>query len=82
MAQGASVSLRTRQDRATVFRWLSAHDSFRDQYARAHEAQADAIFDEILDIADTPQVGERQKLDKDGNVFELTKGDMIEHRPL
>lgn len=40
--------------RATVFRWLAdeRYTSFRDRYARAREAQADAIFDEILDIAD------------------------------
>lgn len=39
-------------NKATVFRWLRSHDSFRDQYARAREAQADAMVDEILDIAD------------------------------
>lgn len=39
-------------DKATVLRWLAANEEFRDQYARAREAQADAIFDEILDIAD------------------------------
>lgn len=38
--------------RSTVFRWLAANEAFRSQYARAREAQADAIFDEILDIAD------------------------------
>ena len=39
-------------DKATVFRWLAAHEAFRDQYVRARETQADTIFDEILDIAD------------------------------
>ena len=43
--------------RATVFRWLGAHEEFRDQYARAREAQADAIADECLHIADEPLVG-------------------------
>lgn len=38
--------------KATVFRWLQKHESFRDQYTRARESQADALFDEILDIAD------------------------------
>jgi hypothetical protein len=39
---------------STVFRWLAddRYASFRERYARAREAQADAIFDEILDIAD------------------------------
>ena len=36
----------------TVCRWLSEDRAFAEQYARAREAQADAIFDEILDIAD------------------------------
>ena len=29
---------------ATVFKWLAAQPSFVEQYARAREAQADAIF--------------------------------------
>ncbi len=68
--------------KATVFRWLSSHDEFRDQYARAREAQADVLFDEILDIANTPIEGTKTKLDKDGEVVEIFKGDMIEHRRL
>lgn len=39
-------------DKATVFRWLATHETFRDQYARAREAQADALLEEILTIAD------------------------------
>lgn len=38
--------------KAAVFRWLATNPEFRDQYARAREAQADALADEILDIAD------------------------------
>ncbi|SCB16478.1 hypothetical protein [Rhizobium hainanense] len=68
--------------RATVFRWLGAHADFRDSYARAREAQADALFDEILDIANTPITGEKTKVDKNGNVIEMTKADMIDHRRL
>jgi hypothetical protein len=37
---------------ATVFRWLAAQEEFREQYARAREAQADTLADEIIDIAD------------------------------
>lgn len=38
----------------TVFRWLMhpARDDFRERYARAREVQAEALFDETLDIAD------------------------------
>jgi hypothetical protein len=47
-------------DKATVFRWLGAthedgtykYPSFRDQYARAKQEAADAMAEEILDIAD------------------------------
>src|SRR5688572_25127505 len=68
-------------DKATVFRWLAAHEEFRDQYARARETQADSLFDDILTIADTPVVGEKRKTLPDGKV-EVSTGDMIEHRRL
>lgn len=64
-----------------VFRWLASDEAFRERYARAREVQADALFDEILVIADTPVLGEKTKTDKDGNT-EVTTGDMIEHRRL
>lgn len=38
--------------KATVFRWLRENEDFQDQYARAREEQADAIFEDILEIAD------------------------------
>lgn len=37
---------------ATVFRWLANNKSFSDQYARAREEQAEALADEIVQIAD------------------------------
>jgi len=36
----------------TVFRWLRDQADFREQYARARDDQAEAIFDEMLEIAD------------------------------
>ncbi len=36
----------------SVHRWLNENDNFRQQYAHAREAQADHLFDEILDITD------------------------------
>lgn len=68
--------------KTSVFRWLKDNDAFRDQYARARDAQADTLFDEILDIANKPMIGKKTKLDADGKVIEMTKGDMIEHRRL
>lgn len=52
-------------NKSTVFKWLSIHKSFADQYARAREAQAETMADEILSIADN---GENDTyLDEDGN---------------
>lgn len=36
----------------TVFLWLSKHEEFSKRYTRAREAQADAMLEEILTIAD------------------------------
>ncbi|HDR9164856.1 TPA: terminase small subunit protein [Burkholderia vietnamiensis] len=56
LAGGESLRAICRDDgmpsTSMVFRWLSEFSSFRDRYARAREAQADALFDEILEIAD------------------------------
>lgn len=38
--------------KSTVFKWLAAVTAFADQYARAREAQADSLADDILDISD------------------------------
>lgn len=46
--------------KAQVFKWLSLsneelwRDDFRDQYARAKQESADAMADELLDIAEEP----------------------------
>ena len=37
---------------STVFKWLGQQPTFAENYTRAREAQADAIVDDILDIAD------------------------------
>lgn len=56
MSGGKSLVSYCAQDgkpaRSTVFRWLGLHRDFSDSYSRAREAQADAIFDDCLDIAD------------------------------
>ncbi len=53
-------------DKATVLRWLAdkAKFEFRDQYAHARDMQADALFDEALEIAD--DVSGDWSTDKDG----------------
>ena len=39
-------------NKATVFKWLRTNEEFNDQYVKAKEESADAMTDEILDIAD------------------------------
>lgn len=37
---------------STVFKWIREHDEFSKQYTKAKEESADALVEEILDIAD------------------------------
>ncbi len=56
IAEGNSLRSICRMDempeKTTVFRLLAKHEEFRNQYACAREAQADAMAEEILEIAD------------------------------
>lgn len=56
LASGESLNKicndRDMPDYKTIMRWLAVNESFRQKYADAREAQADAIFDECLCIAD------------------------------
>lgn len=54
--------------RATVFRWLAHKDNqmFRDQYAFAREEQAEALVDEMLDIADDARNDWMEKIAPNG----------------
>ena len=42
----------TMPDRRTVLRWLDTHPDFAAKYARAREAQGDAMDEKILAVAD------------------------------
>ena len=66
---------------AAIKEWLQQEPELVAQYARAKEDQADLVFEEILQIADTPQIGVKTKIDDTGK-SEETRGDMIEHRRL
>jgi hypothetical protein len=54
--------------KSTVFAWLSdqEHSGFRTKYAHAREAQADSIFDEMLDIADDGRNDWMERQNSDG----------------
>src|SRR6185369_9707606 len=64
----------------TVMTWLARDKEFQQQYTRARESWADAEFENLMHIADTPIEGEKTKETADG--IEIMRGDMIEHRRL
>lgn len=74
------VKLPGMPDRVTVYRWLAGNREFCNQYARAREEQADLLADEIIQIADTPMIGERVTVGKDG--VTTVQEDMTAHRRL
>jgi hypothetical protein len=57
MILGESLRAICRDDgmptRLTVVHWMGAHPEFLSQYTRARTLQADALAEEVLDIADT-----------------------------
>ena len=53
---------------STVFRWLTLHKDFSEQYARAREIQADLLFDDVLDIADDGTNDWMQRANADGTL--------------
>jgi terminase small subunit-like protein len=73
LAEG--ISLRTvclaedMPDKSTVFRWLRTNQVFCDQYARAKEEAADALVEDILDIADDGANDWMEQLDKEGKAI-------------
>ncbi len=64
----------------TVYDWMDADKAFAARIARARELGEDAIAQEALMIADTPLLGERSKVGKDG--IEVWSEDMLGHRKL
>jgi hypothetical protein len=65
----------------TLYKWLDADEEKALQYARACEERADYIFDEIIEIADTPVEGKVIETDDNGRTKEKV-GDMLGHRKL
>ena len=61
IADGRSLREICRRDdmpsTSTVCKWLAEQQLFSEQYARAREAQADTLFDDVLAIADQYDTG-------------------------
>lgn len=56
-------------DKASVFRWMRTHQEFCDQYTRAKQASADAMIEDMLDIADDGANDWMEKLNADGEII-------------
>lgn len=50
----------------TVLRWIARHDEFRTQYAKAKLEGAEAIAEELFDIADDGSNDWMERFDKEG----------------
>lgn len=50
----------------TVYKWISDYPEFLNQYTRAKEESAEALAEDMLDIADESPIA--VETDKDGNV--------------
>ena len=53
----------------TIFSWIRLYPEFLKQYEKAKEDQADAMVEEMLDIADDGTNDWMENLDKDGSVI-------------
>lgn len=69
-------------DESSVRAWaLDNVNGFAPQYTRAREIGYDKLAEELLEISDTPQLGEIRTVKPDG-AEEVKVADMIEHRRL
>jgi hypothetical protein len=64
----------------TVYDWIEADPDLAARIARARDIGADAIAEEALSIADTPQAGVITTVDEDGT--KTVTEDMLGHRKL
>lgn len=73
LAEGESLRSVCRDDgmpcKKTVLRWISRIPEFRAQYVHAKEEGAEAIAEELFDIADDGSNDWMEKLDKDGEAI-------------
>ena len=64
----------------TFYKWLVASEELQKLYNYARNVRSDVLFEEIVEIADTPEDGVKLKVTANG--VEEMHGDMTEHRKL
>lgn len=81
MAEGESLRAICRLDHmpsiGAVLRWISEDDKLKEQYARAMAVRADAIFEELLDIADDGQNDWMEKQLNNGDTITVANHEHI-----
>jgi hypothetical protein len=58
---------------STIMGWLNKHAEFADKYARAREAQADYLADDIIRIADESEDAQKARLQVDARKWKASK---------
>lgn len=86
IAEGRGLKTICREDpgmpsHRTVYDWIDADAEFAKRMEVARSIGADAIAEDALRIADTPQEGIELEIGADGNTKEK-RGDMLGHRRL
>lgn len=70
LAEGESLRMvcsdEAMPDKQTVLRWIARFDEFRDQYAKAKLQGAEALAEEMFDIADDASNDWMERFGKDG----------------
>lgn len=88
IAEGESVRSICRDDdmpnASTIYLWVidGKHEEFSKQYTRSREAQADNLFEELLEIADDGSNDWMEKEMRDGHIEEVTNHEVIQRSRL
>lgn len=90
LAQGESMRSIARDDSmpamSTLFKWLRIHTEFAQQYAIAKEESADALVDDMLDIADNqveqPLIVDGLPMQVDGKLVMVKDAVSVNHARL
>lgn len=67
---------------ATFYKWMNEDELKLKQYAHACEARADAIFDEMLEIADDGTNDYMIKISKSGEEYEALNAEHVQRSKL
>lgn len=69
-------------DRNSVFSWIARYEDFSAKYARAREAQAEFLVDEMIAIADDATNDYMETVDSEGAVGYKLNGEHVQRSKL